>query len=118
MGSKVVAIRLRWIWDGRGLNPANARLCNTVAIRFRWIWVGKLDAHESIILSESGRNPLSLDMGWKEVECCSLTSQKSCRNPLSLDMGWKSRNHGRFRQLGGRSQSAFAGYGLESILSK
>ncbi len=35
-----------------------------VAIRFRWIWVEKfLDFVASSI--SAGRNPLSLDMGWK-----------------------------------------------------
>ncbi len=36
------------------------------------------------------RNPLSLDMGWKDTE---ETTEDGLyrRNPLSLDMGWKER---------------------------
>ncbi len=35
-----------------------------------------------------GRNPLSLDMGWKFVLYW-LGKLLASRNPLSLDMGWK-----------------------------
>ncbi len=71
-----------------------------------------------MLMPVMGRNPLSLDMGWKRRMKRKEASRPPCRNPLSLDMGWKSRNHGRFRQLGGRSQSACARYEVKSITSK
>ncbi len=75
-------------------------------------------------------------MGWKGSLAYSRRLSRTCRNPLSLDMGWKDKRNmsevklfvvairfrwiwvekkeGMVRQLHkGRSQSAFAGYGLK-----
>ena len=61
-----------------------------VAIRFRWIWVGRDNANDHFIKYKNGRNPLSLDMGWKSQIVANQGNWPQGRNPLSLDMGWKS----------------------------
>ncbi len=107
-----------------------------VAIRFRWIWVEKFHyckGSTDLKLSQSAfagyglksntrayvcwvftsRNPLSLDMGWKESKDSQIVCCWWCRNPLSLDMGWKETQK-PCRNFPLASQSAFAGYGLKS----
>ncbi len=83
-----------------------------VAIRFRWIWVEKGNCVSSGT-SWNRRNPLSLDMGWKEKSLNVSKSAPPCRNPLSLDMGWKVINALGKIAVPEKSQSAFAGYGLK-----
>ncbi len=119
--SDIVAIRFRWIWVGRELNNSprsNIAGLIAVAIRFRWIWVGRVLPLGSLTTEAPSRNPLSLDMGWKS-EACKVDRWKrvKCRNPLSLDMGWK-RNQDRCQSQSQKSQSAFAGYGLEEVESE
>ena len=63
------------------------------------------------------RNPLSLDMGWKTRMALAKRRSNRCRNPLSLDMGWKDKAEAlTVTEFLERSQSAFAGYGLEGKL--
>ncbi len=59
---KKVAIRFRWIWVEKHTIQAAHLPDAVVAIRFRWIWVEKLNAL-NFNCEDSGRNPLSLDMG-------------------------------------------------------
>ncbi len=107
-----VAIRFRWIWVEKWRRVLGRKEANTVAIRFRWIWVEKKELGHPPLSASFGRNPLSLDMGWKvfhNVFQLSISTVairfrwiwveksiryhmvwwNSCRNPLSLDMGWK-----------------------------
>ncbi len=60
-----VAIRFRWIWDGRGGTRCCSSAQSQVAIRFRWIWDGRVQLLGIADIRQTGRNPLSLDMGWK-----------------------------------------------------
>ncbi len=52
-------------------------------------------------------------MGWKEPMYIIIALTDGCRNPLSLDMGWKE-NFSKLKISHDQSQSAFAGYGLKS----
>ena len=54
-------------------------------------------------------------MGWKNLIKSVLHGVFKCRNPLSLDMGWKTEKPSFLRPSSKRSQSAFAGYGLEAL---
>ncbi len=51
-------------------------------------------------------------MGWKAQRSQAATMLSSSRNPLSLDMGWKEALKTSWK-LPTLSQSAFAGYGLK-----
>ena len=55
--------------------------------------------------------------GLEAVRILSLTPVSGGRNPLSLDMGWKILNK-YYGQDVKPSQSAFAGYGLEEFDQK
>ncbi len=59
------------------------------------------------------RNPLSLDMGWKDGMNIEEINHQTGRNPLSLDMGWKDSVAFWWSWYTRESQSAFAGYGLK-----
>ncbi len=60
-----VAIRFRWIWVGKKWNVVPLPVQIVVAIRLRWIWDGRVGIMVAFASSVEGRNPLSLDMGWK-----------------------------------------------------
>ncbi len=108
----LVAIRFRWIWVEKAVAIKHLKDITNVAIRFRWIWVEKNFFSVLKSLPPPCRNPLSLDMGWKDALKQALQSHslvairfrwiwveklvdmsddeiEGSRNPLSLDMGWK-----------------------------
>ncbi len=109
-----------------------------VAIRFRWIWVEKLKAN-LLNLDQQSRNPLSLDMGWKESKTYSETFQNTVAirfrwiwveklicffiafliNLVAIRFRWiwveKCADIDSYVEPNW-SQSAFAGYGLKSLM--
>ncbi len=130
-----VAIRFRWIWVGRqptyscswrtqgsqsafagyGLEVGDItsrHFLGNVAIRFRWIWVGSRLPNLTRRYS-MGRNPLSLDMGWKNLRNCLFTKTEE-KVAIRFRWIWVGRLVVclLLRKMYG-SQSAFAGYGLE-----
>ncbi len=106
----IVAIRFRWIWVEKiwcGLYSYRYY----VAIRFRWIWVEKIVGFVAL-LAFVGRNPLSLDMGWKGER--NATTIFPIRVAIRFRWIWVEKKE-LFSsvQPPELSQSAFAGYGLK-----
>ena len=84
-----VAIRFRWIWVGSKLQLSATRhyaFMSQSAFAGYGLEVNRSKKGEEMIV---GRNPLSLDMGWKLVYYDNYVKLLNSRNPLSLDMGWK-----------------------------
>ncbi len=109
----LVAIRFRWIWVEKLIKTTRSHGGGAVAIRFRWIWVEKATKKHSDLKS-GGRNPLSLDMGWKVSTRRTLSGVLYGSQSAFAGYGLKRLKWAYLRQWKVLSQSAFAGYGLKS----
>ncbi len=75
-----------------------------------------LDSHNgaaSTAKLKTCRNPYSLDVGWIVRKARFTRASNSSRNPYSLDVGWIEVCYSDKLTLTNKSQSLFAGCGLD-----